>query len=181
MIAFTRRTGAAVFASAIILVLVLGGGAVGVAELRGKWRDLAAKEAQLAALERTGRARRGGAFGATLASPFVEGGTFSLAANALQRRLVGLIEENGGTLRVASIEPPAAEGAADHRAVAQAAAEMTIEGLQHLLYRLESEAPVIFVESLTVERRGAPEAGTDGERTLRVELRVAGYFHAPAH
>jgi len=114
------------------------------------------------------------------AGEFLEGANYALAANGMQRRIVELIESSGGKLVSVGVDPPDdTRNATMRRVVVQANAELTNDGLQQVLYRLESEHPFILVESLNV--RNAPkkddEAGAhDHTIRLAVDLRAYGYF-----
>ena len=116
--------------------------------------------------------------------PFFADG-FALAANELQQRIVGLIENAGGTLVTVGIDPPVtADDESGRRVVVQAVAELSNNGLQELLYHLESEGPFVFVENLLVSRlvpRGSGEAeDRQTSPRLSVDLRAAGYFRRAA-
>ena len=114
--------------------------------------------------------------------PFFADG-FALAANELQQRVVGLIENAGGTLVTVGIDPPVtADDESGRRVVVQAVAELSNKSLQELLY--QSEGPFIFVENLLVSRL-VPRGSADAEdsqisRRLSVDLRAAGYFRRAA-
>lgn len=173
-----------VFSLVILMLAVLGTAGfllVVATELEGTQAELQAREAEYEILKR--RAPTGPPPGTTMAGdPYLEGATLALAANALQQRLVGIVESTGGTLRSVAVEPPQETGeAGPRRAVVQASASMTIGALQTLLYRLETETPFAFVDGLTVQRAASFEAephkgGPEPEPVLNVELRVAGFW-----
>jgi len=112
---------------------------------------------------------------------FLEGANYALAANGMQQRIVELIESSGGTLVTVGIDPPDdTQNSPGRRVVVQATSELTNDGLQQVLYRLESERPFILVDSLNVRNvpnRGDSEGNTRN-RALRlaVDLRAYGYF-----
>jgi general secretion pathway protein M len=115
------------------------------------------------------------------ANEFLEGANYALAANGMQQRIVGLIESSGGTLVTVGVDPADdSEKSSLKRVVVQAVAELTNDGLQQLLYELESGRPYILVDSLNV--RNAPSRGesdTDASNRsgrLAVDLRAYGYF-----
>lgn len=114
------------------------------------------------------------------ASEFLEGANYALAANGMQQRIVELIESSGGRLVSVGLDPPDdTKNAALRRVAVQANAELTNDGLQQLLYQLESERPLIMVETLNV--RNAPKqdgdaAARDPTLRLAVDLRAFGYF-----
>jgi hypothetical protein len=148
--------------------------------------EVDARQAQLEALQR--RAALPSAPANTEKGNGVEpffGDSFGLAANDLQQRVVSLIESAGGTLTTVGVDPQVtADDESGRRVVVQAVAELTNGGLQELLYQLEAEAPLVFIDNLTVNRvtqRGAGE--TEEVKTsprLSVDLRAAGYFKRPA-
>jgi hypothetical protein len=166
----------------VLLVLSVAGFlVVAVTELEGTTLELQAREAEYEILKR--RAPSGPPPGTTMAGdPYLAGATLALAGNALQQRLVGIVESTGGTLRSVAVEPPQeTDEPGPRRALVQASASMTIGALQTLLYRLETETPFAFVEGLTVQRAGNLEAeprvaGIEPEPVLNVELRVAGFW-----
>ena len=114
-------------------------------------------------------------------NPFINADSFALAANALQRRVVSVIESSGGTLATVGIDPQDTSGDARNKVVVQAAAEMTNDSLQQVLYKLEGEAPFVFIEGLTanpVNNRDASEGDQSKSEPprLTVTLRLNGYF-----
>jgi hypothetical protein len=177
----SRQSRVVLAGSLAIALAILAAGAIAAAELTTLWRSLDARGTELAVLQRRLSAAGQAAPSIAGSGPFLDGATFSLAANALQRRLVGLIEASGGTLLMASVEAPTVDGQADHRATVQALAEMTNDGLQQVLYALESELPLVMVTSLTVESSPPQTEGATpatGNSRLRVDLRVIGHFYA---
>jgi type II secretion system (T2SS) protein M len=153
--------------------------------IEAKHSELEARQTQLEALKR--RAAQPAAIQGAQArtvEPFF-GDSFALAANDLQQRVVGLIENAGGTLVTVSVDPPiTADDDTGRRVVVQAVAELSNDSLQEVLYHLEAEAPFVFVENLAVNRV-APRGSGQEEEThtsppLSVDLRVAGYFKRAA-
>jgi hypothetical protein len=149
--------------------------------IEARQSEIQARQTQLEALKR--RAAQPPPASGTQArtvEPFFADG-FALAANELQQRVVGLIENAGGTLITVGIDPPVtADDESGRRVVVQAVAELSNNSLQELLYRLEAEAPFVFVENLLVSRL-VPRGSADAEDTqvspqLSVDLRAAGYF-----
>lgn len=153
--------------------------------ISAKQSEIEARQTQLAALKR--RAALPAPTSTSPARPvqpfFAEG--FALAANELQQRVVGLIENAGGTLVTVGIDPPVtAEDESGRRVVVQAVAELSNDSLQEVLYQLEAQAPFVFVENLQVSRLAQRSSG-DAEATptsprLSVDLRAAGYFRRAA-
>jgi len=149
--------------------------------IAAKQSEVEARQTQLEALKR--RAAQPAPASSTQAQPaepfFADG--FALAANELQQRVVGLIENSAGTLVTVGIDPPVtAEDDSGRRVVVQAVAELSNDSLQEVLYELEAGAPFVFVENLLVSRV-ISRASTDGDEPptsprLSVDLRAAGYF-----
>jgi hypothetical protein len=136
-------------------------------EMRAIVKRLAARGPEMARAER-----------ALSADPFLPGATPTLAANALQRRIVSLAEATGVTLRTIGTETiDAADGALPHVTL-QATATARIAALQTLLYRIETEAPFVLVDELSLRapqienRGGVPSRDPD----LEVDLRLIGYL-----
>jgi len=147
--------------------------------------EIEARQTQLEALKRrAAQPAPAASKQARTVEPFFADG-FALAANELQQRVVGLIENAGGTLITVGIDPPVtADDESGRRVVVQAVAELSNNSLQELLYHLESEAPFVFVENLLVNRlvsRGSADA-EDRQLSprLSVDLRAAGYFRRAA-
>ena len=116
--------------------------------------------------------------------PYFSDGPFALVANELQQRVVGLIENAGGTLVSVGVDPQnTGEEESSRKAVVQATAEMTNDGLQDVLYQLESQTPYVFVENLVITRaqtRGSGDADEPTSPRLSVDLRASGYFRKAA-
>ncbi|HVV62981.1 MAG TPA: type II secretion system protein GspM [Pseudolabrys sp.] len=117
---------------------------------------------------------------------FLEGGNYALAANALQQRIVGIIEAAGGTLVTVGIDPPSSDdnNAPGRRIVVQVVSELSNDALQEVLYQIETERPFVMVDTLNVRRlqdRGGADANaaTQGTR-LAVDFRAYGYFRRTA-
>jgi hypothetical protein len=112
------------------------------------------------------------------------GDSFALAANDLQKRIVGMIENAGGTLNTVSVDPAiVADDDTGRKVVVQAVAELSNDSLQELLYQLEAQAPFVFIENLSVNRvsaRGGETEDTTHSPKLSVDLRAAGYFKRAA-
>jgi hypothetical protein len=178
MTALSRQSRAILLGSLFALLAILCAGAIATVELAAAWRSLEARHAELVGIER--RLSGNGQHPVPAGSgPFLEGGTFSLAANALQRRLVSLIEASGATLLMASVDGPSEDSRSDHRAAVQVIADMTIEGLQQVLYALEGEPPLVIVTGLMVERSAPPAEGAPAVTSrLRVDLRAVGHFYS---
>jgi general secretion pathway protein M len=153
--------------------------------IAAKQSEIEARQTQLEALKRRA-AQPAPASNTPLQTvePFFADG-FALAANELQQRVVGLIEDSGGTLVTVGIDPQVvADDDSGRRVVVQAVAELSNDSLQEVLYALEAGAPFVFVENLLVSRV-VSRASTEGAESatsprLSVDLRAAGYFRRAA-
>lgn len=163
-----------------VLLLIAGSGFVGVGVLQAKWLERDALAAQLDALKRRSLAASAPQAPEPKISvkPFLAEENFALAANALQKRVVGLIEQTNGKLISVAVDPPIA-GDADlaRRVSVQVTAELTNNALQKVLYELESAVPFAFVDSFTASRPEAAKSGAQGAPLLSVSLNVIGYRH----
>lgn len=113
------------------------------------------------------------------ADPFLPGATATLAANGFQRRIVALAEDSGVTLKTIGAEP-AADDDKDGlpHVVLQASATARIAGLQKLLHHIETEAPFVLVDEVSIRAPQAPAEGRSASRDpdLEIELRLFGYL-----
>lgn len=112
--------------------------------------------------------------------PYLDEASDSLAAAALQMRLRRTALAAG--LEVASVQPAAA---ASEPGLAKAAAAMTVSGSlaahQRLIYQLEAEDPILFVEEFEVLNTNPerPRLDEAGQPVLQLRLTVAGFRRAP--
>ncbi len=178
-----RRALGALAVLAAVLVVTAGAMLLVSTLLKARWLEIDAQQTELEALQRriAAATKTGNDDPKTTVDPFLEGANFALASNALQQRVVSLVEQGGGTLITVSVDPPSldASGEAGSRVVVQAVAQMPNDSLQEILYRLESETPFVFIENLTATRAtGQVGDGEEGSRPLRlaVDLRVSAYF-----
>lgn len=159
-----------------LLILGLGLGLfIGWSELGDAQLERDSRQAELDILQRRTAVKQADAAERLLADPFLEAATGALAANALQQRIAGLVEEIGGKLSSIAVEPPSDEPDARARVVVQASADMDTDALQQLLFRLETGAPFLFVQQLTVQRVSEEAGAGDRPQLLHVDMRVAGY------
>lgn len=108
--------------------------------------------------------------------PYLDEPSDSLAAASLQARLRRTALAAG--LEVVSVQPATAGG---EPGLAKSAAAMTVSGAlpahQRLLYQLESEMPVLFVEEFELLNTNPDQPRLDGagQPILQLRLTVAGY------
>ena len=104
-------------------------------------------------------------------SPFLEGQTVTVASAALLQRITSSITNAGGTI-ISSEMAQQGTQSKDGYVTAIANCEIAQEGLQRMLYDLEAQLPLLFVDQLVVKPFSAPQ---DAGR-LRVQLSVAGLW-----
>ena len=169
--------------AALVLVLV-GVGLYGCGEIEQQSARLEDRTFELQSIAARLKTRGPGLARAerTLsADPFLPGATPTLAANALQRRIVALAESCGVTLKTIGTEPSAeTDRDALPHVTLQATATARIAGLQKLLYRIETEPPFVLVDEVSL--RGPQASAAAGaepslDPELEVELRLIGYLH----
>lgn len=115
---------------------------------------------------------------------FLQGQDETLAAAALQERVGTIIDGAGGELRSTQILP--AQAADEELAIRRAGLRLqfvvTVEGLETILYRLETTEPYLFIDELGIReqrvRRRRNEAV--GETLLDVNLQVYGFVRMDA-
>ena len=178
----------ALAALAVVVVVVAGWAYALASDLAAETQGLRIKETELQALQQRTQGRSGTAAAGRLGDPFLEGETLSLASNALQDRIVRLVEEAGGNVVSVNVEPVSSatpgQGTSQGKALMlQIAAEMAIDGVQRLLHRIETEAPAGIVDSLLVDRRTAGVAESDDPTRptrLRIDARILGFARQAA-
>lgn len=105
----------------------------------------------------------------------------ALAAAELQQRVRAVVEAAGGTLRSTQALPPVEEGSAVRVAVSVALTGDT-GNLEKILYDLESQTPLLFVDNLEIsarENRPRLSGGRMASYTriqLNVQFEVWGYL-----
>ena len=105
----------------------------------------------------------------------------SLAAAELQQRVKAVVETMGGALRSTQALPPTEEGGAVKVTVSAAMTGDT-ESLRKVLYELESQTPLLFVDNLDVSARENRPRLPNGQLAsytrvqLSVQFEVSGYL-----
>jgi len=166
---------------AILLLLAGFGGFASVTVMQTKWLELDARQAQLEALEKRRKIppEKAVAEAPIAFDPFLSEDNFALAANALQERVVGLVEDVEGKLISVGVDPQATgDEDAARRVSVHIAAELTSASLQKLLYRLETDTPLSFISRLSATRpvaRDQQGAAAQQEPQLSVSFSVTGY------
>ena len=105
----------------------------------------------------------------------------ALAAADLQQRVKAVVEAVGGTLRSTQALPPVEEGNAVKVAV-NATVSGDTESLQKILYDLESQTPLLFIDNLDVSAREIRQRLPNGRLAdytrvqLNIQFEVSGYL-----
>lgn len=105
----------------------------------------------------------------------------ALAAADLQQRVKGVVEAAGGTLQSTQALPPTEEGHAV-KVTVSVAMNGNSDSLQKILYDLESQTPLLFLDNLQVSARES-RPRLPGGRTanytriqLSIQFEVSGYL-----
>lgn len=104
---------------------------------------------------------------------YLNGTNEAVAAATLQDRLKGLVTREGGQLQSTQAMPQTQVPGNPQRVGIRAHMIARLDELQAVLYRLESEMPVLFVENLSIRVVTATAAD---EGLLDVNLDVIGYL-----
>lgn len=127
------------------------------------------------------RALEAASAGPTLGDPYLAGATDALAAATLHGRLGRMAEASG--VAMVSVEPLAATEAAGQgapgsgRVALAVTASGPLDGVQRLLYAVETERPLLFVEELELTNPSVVglQMTPVGQPVVSLRLRVAGY------
>jgi general secretion pathway protein M len=113
---------------------------------------------------------------------YLEGTSEALAAAALQDQVRAIITRAGGDLRSTQILPvePAGPESSVRRASLRLQLAVDVDGLQQLLYELETSEPYLFVEDLNIRERSLRRLRDEDDQApvLDVSLEVSGYMRA---
>lgn len=109
-------------------------------------------------------------------SPFLEGGSLTIAGAALQKRISTAVEEAGGNVSSSQIDLQQAEGSTDWVSLT-ANCEIDQAALQKLLYDIEAGMPFLFIDRLLVQpvQQSGQSAAAQPSR-LRVQVSVSGQW-----
>lgn len=88
----------------------------------------------------------------------------ALAAAELQRRLQDLVKTHGGRMLSSRVQQPEDDGPLQNVSI-NARINIALEGLQALLYELETTPPFTYVDSLNITTRARPA----GRRTPEID------------
>lgn len=134
--------------------------------------DVAALRTLLAQHERLALATAGRPTNPTGQEMLLVGETTGIAGAELQRVVVELARQHAMSFRSTQVAPPTREE--DLTVIAlETSLQGRIEGLRGLLHAVETGAPMLFVEGLSIKPIGTPAA--QQPTSLDVNLRVRGY------
>jgi hypothetical protein len=163
-----------------LVILIVAGLAFTKAVVDAQYAELEAKTTQLSALQRRLKMPALPATAASDEDVFLTGPNYALAANSLQQHLVELVEQSGGKIVTVAVETPTATEQTSRRVIVQIRSELDNDGLQSLLYGLESGRPLVLVDSLNVHRvttqGGSEKDDAKHSPRLTVELRAVGFY-----
>jgi general secretion pathway protein M len=173
----SRAAGAGLVLLAFVIVIAIGLYLVkGMAD--AQTLELQAKTSQIEALQRRLKMPALPAAAGSDQNVFLKGANYALAANSLQQHVVELVEQSGGKVVSVAVETPAATAQTSRRVIVQVRAELDNDGLQSLLYGLESGQPLVLVDTLNVNRPTRQGEADDSKRSprLTIELRAVGFY-----
>lgn len=183
-----HRVIALLLLSLVVGALYLAVDRVLVAKYRYYRAHLEQQEGRIAQLERMAASREpiqraiaGIQQDPAIATQYLPQSAPSLAAAELQQRVKGIVEAVGGTLRSTQALPPIEEGGAVKVTVSAAMTGDT-ESLGKILYELESQTPLLFVDNLDVTARENRPRLASGRLAnysriqLNVQFEVSGYL-----
>lgn len=142
-----------------------------------------ARQDLLTALQR----RSSGSAGADLTKddtkhhdPFLSAVTETLAAAELDDELRRVASEEHGIVLSSHAEIDRDDQGPGNKIEIKAVVESRINSIQSLLFRLETGAPMIFVQELDLEPKGDTQGGAETDPMLHANLTLAAYWHDPA-
>jgi hypothetical protein len=167
-----RRIGALLAVALIVVVPVfwviwsLSAASATAEENRAQAETLASLQARLKALNASASADK-----ASTASVFLPGKSRAIAGAALQRIVATTVEGAGG--RMVQSEIASTAGAEEEPGVVNLRAEFDtdIVGLQRIVHELETGAPILMVQDLTVETAKTDAASENPRLSVVVQIR----------
>jgi hypothetical protein len=115
---------------------------------------------------------------ANIASVYLPGKSPAIAGAALQRIVANTVEGAGGHMAQSEIARPETPEAAAGMVNLRAEFATDIVGLQRIIFELETGAPILMMQSITVDTPDAAAAGDTTSPALNVILLVRGYWEA---
>ena len=108
---------------------------------------------------------------------YLKGETPTLAGAELQERVKSVVESSGGTL-VSTQTLPEAEEEGLVRVSVKVRMRGDVEGVQRVIYGLETGRPLVFLENVLVRSRVVRRRGVVNVSELDISFDVTGYMHA---
>jgi general secretion pathway protein M len=116
---------------------------------------------------------------ADTANVFLPGETEALAGAALQRLVATTVENAGGHLEESEISRPEGPDEEPTAVSLRVSFDADIVGLQQIIFELETGAPILMLDTLTIEAKEAASAESGDESpTLSIVMLVRGYREA---
>jgi general secretion pathway protein M len=145
-----------------------------LSDLLGKRAEVATAQTMLDQFEsRRPATTKAGLTGAPAGSPFLEGGTVTVAGAALLQRVSAAVIKFGGNMLSSQIDLQGAQSKAGFLTII-ASCDIGQTGLQQLLYDTEAGMPFLFVDQLVVQTPAGFAAS--GEGKLRILLTISGQW-----
>jgi general secretion pathway protein M len=137
--------------------------------------DVAASAAMLEQLGSHKPAARARSSDATApsGSPFLEGGTMTVAGAVLLQRVAGAVTRFGGNMVSSQVELPNGRSKDGFLSIV-ASCEIGQQDLQPLIYDLEAGMPFLFIDQLSVQVPTSATGAADAK--LRILLTVSGQW-----
>jgi hypothetical protein len=146
--------------------------ATAMAEANREQADtLASLQTRLSALAASAKGAQ-----ANTASVYLPGKSAAIAGAALQRIVANAVEGAGGRVVQSEIARPEAAGQEEEQGTVNLRAEFEtdIVGLQRIVFELETGAPVLMVQAITIETKD--KAAENANPGLGVIVLVRGYW-----
>ncbi len=170
------RPAIAIGALAVLTLVVLGVIAVAIADLNSAQARIADRQTILAAInQRLAGGSKAEPVEAGPAVAFVLGKTAAIAAAELQHNVTSLISDARGEVISVKINLP--ENEKSRRIGLLVTFDIRTEGLQRILYGVETGEPLLLVDNL--DAQATDTLVGDQEPLLRVVLDLSGVWRAP--
>lgn len=161
---------------AVLALVVLGVTAVSLADLHSARARLVDRQSILAAIDkRLAGGAKAESVDAGPAAAFVLGKTAAIAAAELQHNVTSRISDASGDVVSVKINLP--ENEKSRRIGLLVTFDIRTEGLQRVLYGVETTEPLLLVDSLDVQATDTLVG--DQEPLLRVVMDLSGVWRAP--
>jgi general secretion pathway protein M len=170
-----RRISLALYAAITVLVLFW---AIMLSSIDGSLQvEIKAKSQLLEGMQRRGGSEKRGADAAQFA--VISAPSETVAASTLQQYLLDRLEQAGGSVqRVQAATGRDAKSDGMRRITAEIMFDASNDGLQHLLFDLETGMPFVFVDTLSTKPASPSENAKTGinPEVLRSSLTISSYW-----